>query len=271
MDAEESDIIEYATNNSTAVVVRGEIDNVSIKRSLFELEPKAQVEKATEIANALYDVIEKQKLYSIIQGKKYVKVEGWELLGTFLGILPRERAVSCDDAGNFEASVDLIRASDGCVVGGASAICGVDEKRWTHADRYARRSMAITRAIGKAYRCSFSWIVCLAGYEATPEEEIPKEERVNASARTDSAPGDFDPNPPRGSSKAASANKTAHSGEGVARGIYKSSPEEDKKLKVFLKEEYGIDDEDRLAVISSRLDGRPKKDIVKIIAEVNQL
>lgn len=147
------------------------------KRSIFDLEPKQQVEKATEMANALYDVIEKQKLYSLIQGKKYVKVEGWELLGTFLGILPRERSIIALEDGSYEASVDLIRASDGVIVGGASAICGIDEKRWASAEKYARRSMAFTRAVGKAYRSSFSWIVSLAGYEVTPAEEIPREDQ----------------------------------------------------------------------------------------------
>jgi len=38
--------------------------------------------------------------------------------------------------------------------------------------------MAITRATGKAFRLAFSWIVVLAGYEATPAEEI-----VEAEAR----------------------------------------------------------------------------------------
>ena len=36
--------------------------------------------------------------------------------------------------------------------------------------------MAVTRATGKAYRLGFSWIIKLAGYEATPAEEIPQEE-----------------------------------------------------------------------------------------------
>ena len=32
--------------------------------------------------------------------------------------------------------------------------------------------MALTRATGKAFRLGFSWIITLAGYEATPAEEM---------------------------------------------------------------------------------------------------
>lgn len=151
------------------------------KPSMFDLEPDAQIEYAAKIANSLVKVIEKQHLYTNIQGRKYVKVEGWEVLGTFLGVLPRERHVTELPDGSYEAFVDLVRSSDGIVVGGASAICGVDEKRWSGADRYARRSMAITRAVGKAYRTCFSWIISLAGYEVTPAEEIPAPEEIYAA------------------------------------------------------------------------------------------
>lgn len=146
--------------------------------SLFDLEPEDQIIKATQIANALCKVIEKQKLFTTIQGKKHVRVDGWELLGTFLGVLPKEVGVTEHPDGSFEARVELVRASNGVTVGGASALCGTDEKRWATADRYARRSMATTRAIGKAYRSSFSWIINLAGYEVTPAEEIPREENT---------------------------------------------------------------------------------------------
>ncbi|GAG97072.1 unnamed protein product, partial [marine sediment metagenome] len=73
---------------------------------------------------------------------------------------------------------ELIRISDGAVIGKASALVGMDEKdskgklTWGGRNEYARKSMAITRATGKAYRLGFSWIMTLAGYEATPAEEI---------------------------------------------------------------------------------------------------
>ena len=49
------------------------------------------------------------------------------------------------------------------------------ERRWNNADEYAVRSMAVTRATGKACRLSFSPIMALAGKATTPAEEMPEE------------------------------------------------------------------------------------------------
>jgi hypothetical protein len=48
-----------------------------------------------------------------------------------------------------------------------------DERNWSHRDDYALRSMAQTRAVAKALRLCLGWIMSLAGYEATPAEEMP--------------------------------------------------------------------------------------------------
>jgi hypothetical protein len=146
--------------------------------TLFELSPEQRVAKAAEMAGPLADVIEKQGLFSNIGGKKHVHVEGWSTLGAMLGFLPREVAVRELPDGSYEAKVELYSIKDNVVVGGASAICGMDEKRWKTAEKYARRSMAITRATGKAYRLGFSWIMTLAGYEPTPFEEMPDTTQV---------------------------------------------------------------------------------------------
>lgn len=135
------------------------------------------VSQAVEIANELKKVIDKQRLYNDIQGRRYVKVEGWQTLGTLMNIQPREvpSLTRCLEDGSYEATVELVNIISGRVVGMGSAICGIEEKRWANADRYARRSMAITRATGKAFRLGFAWIMALAGYETTPDEEMPRE------------------------------------------------------------------------------------------------
>lgn len=144
------------------------------KAGFFDATPEEQIEQATNIANVLSRVIDKQGLFSNIQGKKYVKAEGWTLLGTFLGIVPREKSVIRHPDGSYEAYVEIVKFRDGAVVGGGSAICSRSERRWEKADEYAVRSMAVTRATSKSFRTGFSWIVTLAGYSPTPEEEIPQ-------------------------------------------------------------------------------------------------
>lgn len=136
--------------------------------------PKDLVGKATEMADALAIIITNQQLFKVIQGKKYVLCEGWTTLGAMMGVVPiEEYCRPMADGRGFEAKIKLIRASDGGQVGGASAECTRDEKSWESRDSYALRSMSITRATGKAFRLSFSWIMKLAGFEPTPAEEMP--------------------------------------------------------------------------------------------------
>jgi hypothetical protein len=158
------------------------------RREFFDSAPKDQVTQASEIATVLKDVIEKQGLFSLISGKKYIKAEGWQTLGTFLGVTAREKSVVKHEDGSFEAYVELLRFRDGTVVGGASAICTRKERRWEKADDYAVRSMAVTRATGKAFRLSFAWIVTLAGYAPTNEEEMPEYTTKQASEPVQAKP-----------------------------------------------------------------------------------
>lgn len=135
--------------------------------------PTALVAGATEAANALADVVRKAKLSVRIQGRDYVRVEGWTTLGTMLGVVAREVETVARDDGAYVSTVELVRMADGAVISRASAECGgPDEPVWNKRPPYARRSMAQTRATGKACRLAFSWIMALAGYEATPAEEM---------------------------------------------------------------------------------------------------
>ena len=131
----------------------------------------ALVQGAREMAGALADVIERQHLATVIQGRKHVNVEGWTTLAVMLGVVARE-VQTVETEGIYTAVVELVRMSDGACISRASAECG-DESPWNKRPRYARRSMAQTRATGKACRLAFSWIMALAGYEPTPAEEMP--------------------------------------------------------------------------------------------------
>lgn len=144
--------------------------------------PQNVIARAEEVATPLAKLINDKKLYTTISGKKYVQVDGWATLGAMLGVLPREVKSTKLDNG-YEAYVELVRATDGMVIGGASAICTREERNWQNRDEYAIKSMATTRATGKAYRLAFSWIMNLAGYESTPAEEMIDAEFTEQSAK----------------------------------------------------------------------------------------
>jgi len=138
-------------------------------------DPEAVVEQGTRIAKALRPIIEKGKLSVKIGQGSHVKAEGWTSMLAMLGILPREVPSEGRwlETGAYNAVVELVNTA-GMVVGRASAQCGSeDDKPWNTRAAYARQSMAITRATGKAARMGFSWIMVLSGFSATPAEEMP--------------------------------------------------------------------------------------------------
>lgn len=134
-------------------------------------DPVEVVERAAKVADALKGVLVRQNLTSRIQGREHVRVEGWTTLGSMLGVVPVCVWTRKVDEG-WEARVEA-RTLDGRVIGAAEAECLRTENTWSGRDDYALRSMAQTRATSKALRGPLGFIVTLAGYAATPAEEMP--------------------------------------------------------------------------------------------------
>lgn len=130
------------------------------------------------LAQDVANFIKENKLFSNIQGKAYVNVEGWQYAGTRLGFVPVLKSIvdlsdpDKDKHYKYSAWMELIHLSEGRVIGGGYATCCNNEKGKHHYDEYAICSMAQTRAVGKAYRNFLAWIIRAAGYEPTPLEEM---------------------------------------------------------------------------------------------------
>jgi hypothetical protein len=143
-------------------------------------DPEAEVEWASRCAKALVKAISgNPQLKVAISGRDYIKVEGWQTLGAMTKIDHVEvvwcREYAAPGGGKpigWEARVE-VRDRDGNVRGTGEAMCVRTEKSWANRDEFAIRSMAQTRAMGKAYRMALSYIVSLAGYQPTPAEEMP--------------------------------------------------------------------------------------------------
>lgn len=164
VDIVEAEIVEEG--NLPAVVEPAPVN-------LFRTEDPAEViQRATAIAEQLKDVLVKQNLISNIKGREHVRVEGWTLLGTMLGVFPvLEYTRKIEDG--WEARVEA-RTLSGAVVGAAEAECLRSESTWKSRDDYALRSMAQTRATSKALRQPLGFVVSLAGFDPTPAEEMPR-------------------------------------------------------------------------------------------------
>lgn len=154
--------------------------------------------KPTELADMAktlkYHIV-KHKLYvDVGGGKNYVYVEGWQFAGGLIGVVAQ--VVNVEDVSKqtakgteirWKAEVELRHLATDKVIGRAFAICSSkeDERKKKGRDEFAIMSMAQTRAVGKAYRLVLGWVMKLAGYEATPAEEIKEDMVVEEEVVTD--------------------------------------------------------------------------------------
>jgi len=142
---------------------------------------KAKIALATDVADALSDVLENQGLsIELKKGQpKYVTAEGWNTLGTILGTYActEEVVPLTDGKKGYKAVVSIMQGDKVLSRAEAIAVFGSFQK-----DAPSVYSMAQTRAMGKAYRMAFSWIIKLAGYQATPAEEMREMQKEQAKA-----------------------------------------------------------------------------------------
>ena len=154
-----------------------------------EIPMSTKVGVATNVANVLAPLVRDQGLTvkGLNKGNKdaeYVTVEGWEVLGTMLGIVPVTTIIDemKNDKGRvigYKARATLYQhpiIENDEIVGGtviARAEATADRSGFQK-DLFAIASMAQTRALGKAYRMGLSWIMKMAGFEGTFAEDMPK-------------------------------------------------------------------------------------------------
>jgi hypothetical protein len=134
----------------------------------------AHQRQATEIASICKDIV--TKTAQNIQGRKYVRVEGWQSIANAYGCVASAKDVERVETG-FRAIGQVRRMDTGAVICEAEGFVGDDERTWAKRDEYAKRAMAQTRAISRACRSAFAFIVTYmdAGLETTPAEEVPSD------------------------------------------------------------------------------------------------
>lgn len=154
--------------------------------NLFRADDPVQVvQRATEVADALKDVITSRGMLVRIQGREHCTVDGWQVLGSMIGVTAVcEWTRPMQDG--WEARV-VAQTLDGRVIGAAEAQCTRTEKMWSKRDDYALRSMAQTRATSKALKGPLGFVVKLAGFEPTPADEMPADAPAAPVAWADAA------------------------------------------------------------------------------------
>lgn len=147
---------------------------LQISEKGYELSQPKQMQA---MAAVLKSYVVAEKLFTGIQGKNYVHVEGWQFAGGLMGTFPRIASVENLSSGSemkWRADAEIVDLKTGNVISRGIAVCSSKESKKKNFDEYAILSMAQTRAIGKAYRNVIGWVMKLAGYESTPSEDMMK-------------------------------------------------------------------------------------------------
>lgn len=199
----------------------------------LSLIPAELVRQSTDIASLCKQIVVASAV--AIQGRKYVRVEGWQSIATAHGCVASARDVKRVEGG-MSAIGEIRRMKDGQVIATAEGFVGEDEATWYGGEidawdkgkrikktlpkrlEYAIRAMAQTRAISRACRSCFAHVVVLmdAGLETTPAEEVPE--------RGDYDNGEPDSHDSRPSREPARAPRATS-----AREIYDAAPPESRK------------------------------------------
>lgn len=133
-------------------------------------DPLEALDEAKRVATGLAQTIKDGGMVDCIDGKEFVKVEGWRTLGSILGVVPRETAMVQIDQG-WQATVEAVTL-DGRVVGRATSSCTKEEKKRANAPTFELQGMAATRATSRALRGPLGFVMQIAGFQATSAEEM---------------------------------------------------------------------------------------------------
>lgn len=170
--------------------------------------PEAIIAEATLCANALMAAVRKNEWAQKFGNKEHLFFEAWAFLATMYRVTPRvkeTRLVQIGDVTGYEAFAEAFHVPSGVVISTADSMCLDDEENWDTRPEYdwqgsgstrkrvkvgdkpvplfQLRSMAQTRAMAKALRGPFSWIVAMAGYAPRAAEHMTGNEAPDQSGK----------------------------------------------------------------------------------------
>jgi hypothetical protein len=153
--------------------------------------PGALMRQATDVAGVCSAIV--KSTAQNIGGRKYVRVEGWQSIATAFGCVASARDVEVVEGG-VRAVGEVRRMNDGAVIATAEGFVGEDEPTWyggkgpygkdlPKRPMYAIRAMAQTRAVSRACRSAFAFVVTMidSSLSTTPAEEVPVEGFADAA------------------------------------------------------------------------------------------
>lgn len=141
--------------------------------------PNTVLKEALKAAEALKRVIDAKPNKVRFNGETYLENEDWLTIARFYGVTSRIHSTKFVTFGEgewavqgWEATAEAYLVERSEVISMAESMCLSDESNWKSKPLFQLRSMAQTRASSRVLRQVLGWVVVLAGYKATPAEEM---------------------------------------------------------------------------------------------------
>ena len=114
------------------------------------------------------------KFTTMISQKEYVLADGWQYIGARFGVFASTSLIERSEDGFIVECI--LATNDGIKVGSGIGVCQMYDQL-TERGRPSQKDvtalgMAQTRAISRAFRARYSWVVAAAGFTTTPAEEM---------------------------------------------------------------------------------------------------
>lgn len=159
--------------------------------------PETLIKEASLCAEALMRVVKKNGWAINFGGKKdHLWFEAWAFLATMYRVTPRivpgmTKLMEIGGVVGYEAEAEAFHVPSQTIISTGNAMCLNDEENWGLRPKYEGRgpdrkkigdvavplfqlrSMAETRAMSKALKGPFSWVVAMAGFAPSTAEEGP--------------------------------------------------------------------------------------------------
>lgn len=206
------------------------IHNTSIERT-----PAQVMDMVNRVADATKALVGASIIS--LQGKKYIKVEGWQAIAAAHGCTVTADRIEAIEGG-ITAIATVRRLSDGAALGQAEGFVGKDEV-WGKRPMYAQRAMAQTRAISRACRNAFAHVVVAmnsahaTGFETTPAEEVPEAGFQDRAPKAATVTGEIKQSIPKWSDEQKAVGGTLR-----ARAIECGKEAEDAFSKLYARMKY---------------------------------
>jgi len=157
--------------------------------AVIEQKPEEVITRGKGAATQLQKIVGSREKKLMMGGKQYLFFEDWQTIGKFYGVT--SKVVNTQEIREGDTLIGFLASAlavmSGVEISGADAECTFDEQNWKGKPRYQLRSMAQTRACAKALRNCLGWVAVLAGYEATPAEEMAGVTQPSSEAKATAA------------------------------------------------------------------------------------